>query len=242
MDLVDDRYLEVSLSEINEKIYNRNNDNISEICILNNDYNIDEVKVVLELSKEAMIGIGSQFIRLEQKGIPDEIDIRTEPLKTNWGANQPLGFYLTPDSATLFVYHKEYGTLEDNNINRFSLDKGFKNIYKLNEPYLVDLEWDDDYLESYQLGLNNIGSLKIFHEGKNVTNRSEVIWRLSNNALLGFGMEIIRLAHNFEEDKEYNTKRDNNLGMYLTNNSPELIVRCKTFKKIYEYDNNFNIK
>ena len=107
---------------------------------------------------------------------------------------------------------------------------------------MVDLEWDDDYLESYQLGLNNIGSLKIFHEGKNVTNRSEVIWRLSNNALLGFGMEIIRLAHNFEEDKEYNTKRDNNLGMYLTNNSPELIVRCKTFKKIYEYDNNFNIK
>lgn len=242
MDLVDDRYLEVSLSEINEKIYNRNNDNISEICILNNDYNIDEVKVVLELSKEAMIGIGNQFIRLEQKGIPDEIDIRTEPLKTSWGANQPLGFYLTPDSATLFVYHKEYGTLEDNNINRFSLDKGFKNIYKLNEPYLVDLEWDDDYLESYQLGLNNIGSLKIFHEGKNITNRSEVIWRLSNNALLGFGMEIIRLAHNFEEDKEYNTKRDNNLGMYLTNNSPELIVRCKTFKKIYEYDNNFNIK
>ncbi len=230
MDLVDDRYLEVSLSEINEKIYNRNNDNISEICILNNDYNIDEVKVVLELSKEAMIGIGSQFIRLEQKGIPDEIDIRTEPLKTSWGANQPLGFYLTPDSATLFVYHKEYGTLEDNNINRFL------------EPYLVDLEWDDDYLESYQLGLNNIGSLKIFHEGKNITNRSEVIWRLSNNALLGFGMEIIRLAHNFEEDKEYSAKSDNNLGIYLTNNSPELIVRCKTFKKIYEYDNNFNIK
>lgn len=209
---------------------------------MNSDYNIDNVKVILELSKEAMIGLGSQFIRLKQKGIPDEIDIRTEPLKTSWGAGQPLGFYLTPDSATLFVYHKEYGTLKDNNISKFLCDKGFKNIYKLNEPYLLDLEWDDNYLESYQLGFNNIGSLKIFYGDRDITHCKEIIWRLSNYALLGFGMEIIRLAHNFEENKEYSVRKDNNLGIYLTNNSPELIVRCKTFKGISEYDDTFKIR
>lgn len=242
MKLVDDRFLKVNLYESNEKIYSKNDDNISEIYLVNNNYNIEDIKIILELSKESMIGLGSQFIRLQQKGIPDEIDIRTEPLKTSWGANQPLGFYLTPDSATLFVYHKEYGTLKDNNINTYLLNSEVDNIYKMNEPYLVDLEWDDDYLESYQLGLNNIGSLKVYYKDKDVTNNSEVIWKLSNNALLGFGMEIIRLAHNFEENKKYNVKKDNNLGMYLTNSSPELILKCRTFKQISEYDSTFNIK
>ena len=31
-------------------------------------------------------------------------------------------------------------------------------------------------------------------------------------------MEIIRLAYNFEENKEYSARKDNNLGIYLTNN------------------------
>ncbi len=65
---------------------------------------------------------------------------------------------------------------------------------------------------------------------------------LSENAMLGLGTELIRLAHNYEEGKEIHIipaskekGAEQSMGVYLTPDSCELIIRCQHFESIEKY-------
>ena len=64
------------------------------------------------------------------------------------------------------------------------------------------------------------------------------IW-FRENSLIGFGTELIRVAHNFEEGKEVHiipASEENgvqeSMGIYLTPESCELVIKCKSFDPI----------
>ena len=65
---------------------------------------------------------------------------------------------------------------------------------------------------------------------------------LSKNAMLGLGTELIRLAHNFEEGKEIHIVpaskekgAEQSMGIFLTPDSCELIIKCEHFEPIEKY-------
>lgn len=187
----------------------------------------DNIQVVFELSKDAMIGFGTALIRLYNKGFPEKIDIRTEPLESVGGGNQPLGFWLTCESTSLYVYHKEFDIKNDSMLVKYEHNLIVHNS-KVNLSYLVDLEWDDDYLESYMLGFDNIAKLTIYNGGINITKKKEVIINFSREALLETGVELIRRAHEYKSEIVY----DDMLGMNYINNNIQFKILAKTFPNI----------
>lgn len=87
----------------------------------------------------------------------------------------------------------------------------------------------------------NVGLFQVFNkQHQNVSNRViYVIFFLSKNAMLGLGTELIRLAHNFEEGKEVHvipaskeTGAQQSMGIFLTPDSCEFIIRCEHFEPI----------
>ena len=99
-------------------------------------------------------------------------------------------------------------------------------------------------VEDYQSDRNNIASFNVFDENNN--NISDAykfvqIW-ISNNGMIGFGTELIRLAHNFEEGKEVKiipSSKENgaqqSMGIFLTPESCELVIKCENFEPIDTY-------
>ena len=100
---------------------------------------------------------------------------------------------------------------------------------------LVDLEWEDEFYEIYNIGFNNIARIKVYESEKEITSRCDVIFRLSKNAFLGLGTRLLRMAHKYKEGKRYLSKEDD-IGFYLTNESPILEIKCKTLGSAFDYD------
>lgn len=239
--IIEGQYRRISLNSIENEEYELNNDNIGEIQILQFNRDISKnYKVLLELSKEAMIGFGISLIRLEE-GLPENYDIRIEPLGSNC-ANQPMGFFLTPNSPELFIYGKEFGYLKENLIN-ITNNKIIKNecISKKDVDFLVDLEWDDDYYEIYNIGFNNIAKIRVYEDENEITSRCDIVFRLSKSAFLGLGTSLIRIAHKYKEEDFYLSSpeiQNQKLGFYLTNKSIALEIKCKNLNNIHYYDKN----
>lgn len=229
-DLKGERYQIISLDKVDEECYEIENNNIGQIEILNITKDITKkYKVSLELSKEAMIGFAVSAIRCKE-GLPEGYDIRVEPLGSSC-ANQSMGFFLTPDSSELYFYGKEYGTLKENLISKVC-EKKEKNKSQL--EVLIDLEWEDEYYEIHNIGFNNIAQIKVYENEKEITSRCDVIFRLSENAFLGLGTSLLRMAHNYKEGKSY-VSRENDIGFYLTNESPILEIKCITLGSDFDY-------
>lgn len=97
--------------------------------------------------------------------------------------------------------------------------------------YEVDINNDDN--DVFENKADNVGMLQVFdNEGNEITEQSTVSLFLSENALLGLGTELIRMAHNYKEGKHYHVEPATNdlmvqtLGLFLTPDSSELIVGC----------------
>lgn len=239
--IIEGQYRRISLNSLEYEEYEFNYDNIGEIQTLNFNRDISKnYKMVLEMSKEAMIGFGISLIRLEE-GLPENYDIRIEPLGSNC-ANQSMGFFLTPDSPELFIYGKEYGCLKENLID-ITNNKKIKNecISKKNVDFLVDLEWDDDYYEIYNIGFNNIANIKVYEDENEITSQCDIVLRLSKSAFLGLGTSLIRIAHKYKEEDFYlisPVEQNQKLGLYLTNKSIALEIKCKSLNNAFYYDKN----
>lgn len=230
-DLKEEKYQIISLDKVDEECYEIKNDNIGQIEILNIAKDkTKEYKVNLELSKEAMIGFAISAIRCKD-GLPEDYDIRIEPLGSSC-VNQSMGFFLTPDSPELYFYGKEYGTLNENLINKVC-EKKEKNKSKL--EVLIDLECEDEFYEIHNIGFNNIARIKVYENEKEITSRCDVIFRLSKNAFLGLGIRLLRMAHKYKEGKSY-LSTENDIGFYLTNESPVLEIKCTTLGSAFDYD------
>lgn len=107
--------------------------------------------------------------------------------------------------------------------------------------YNVELN-NSENIEEFEVNGDNVAELRVYNEkGNDITSKSKVQFILSKNGLLGFGTELIRLAHKFEDG--YHTHLEpseeerivQNLGIILMPTSCELIVNCNEMKTIEEY-------
>ena len=55
------------------------------------------------------------------------------------------------------------------------------------------------------------------------------------NAFLGLGTRLLRMAHRYKEGKSY-LSTENDIGFYLTNESPILEIKCTTLGSAFDYD------
>jgi hypothetical protein len=239
------RIISLNVKEIEQ--YEVNNDNIGEIRISGQD-KTKEYKIIFELSKEAMIGLGIHCIRYMDcfesiDGVG--LDLHVDPLGRP-SPNQQMGFFLAPGSEGIVFMGNDYGDLNENGIDRINKNKQIQRKngqHKAN--YLIELEWDDECYESYNLGLLNIANIKCFENGVELPSYGDVLFSLSKNAYLGFGTELLRLAHNFKEGEQYTIKpmndieQDCQMGFFLTKTSAELEIVCKSFPSVFHYDKDY---
>lgn len=112
--------------------------------------------------------------------------------------------------------------------------------------YVIDIKNDEH--DEFESKADNVAVLQVFdNEGNEITKQSKVSLFLSENALLGLGTELIRLAHNYKEGKHYHIEPASEdmmvqtLGVFLTPDSSELIVGCSDEDVIDEYFKDKNI-
>ncbi len=243
--LFTDRYKVIPLYSVEPEEFEIEGDNISELLVLHGGSDISKsCKVILNLSKEALIGFSHEAIRLANL-FPENCHIHVEPLGTSL-SSQSMGFFLTPSSPDLVVYCENQGTLIDYGVDKMNcVYKGKKNFNTLNLKYLIDMEFDSDFVESYNIGFNNVAEMKVLKEGEDFTRKCTVMLKLSKNALLGLGTQLIRLAHNFDSSNNYFVEpiNDGNLscsiGFFLTPKSASLAVGCRNFNNVFYYDKDF---
>lgn len=98
-------------------------------------------------------------------------------------------------------------------------------------------------IEDFQETGDNVALFRVFDEhGNDISDQCQyIIIGLSTNAMLGLGTELIRLAHNFDEGKtvtiEPVTAKEakQSMGIFLTPESCELTIECKSFDPIEKY-------
>lgn len=99
-------------------------------------------------------------------------------------------------------------------------------------------------IEDFELSGNNFCLLKVFdRQGIDISKEVKYVTIfLSKNAMLGFGTELIRLAHNFEERKKISIipaskekGAQQSMGIFLTPDSCELVIECKNFESLEKY-------
>lgn len=96
--------------------------------------------------------------------------------------------------------------------------------------------------EEFEKEGNNVCRVSVLNkDGKDISNQCRVQIELSKNALLGLGTELIRLAHHFQDSKHTHLHPvdknlvSQNMGIYLTTDSCELIIATKEFDIIDKY-------
>ena len=106
--------------------------------------------------------------------------------------------------------------------------------------YVIDIENDEN--DEFESKADNVGVLQVFDNvGNDITKQSKVSLFLSENALLGLGTELIRLANNYTEGRHHHIRPADKemmvqtLGIFLTPDSSELIVGCSDEDVIDEY-------
>ncbi len=103
---------------------------------------------------------------------------------------------------------------------------------------------DDEKSTQTHLDIFNIALFKVFNkQGNDISDQVQYVTIfLSKKAMLGLGTELIRLAHNFEEGKEIHITpaskekgAQQSMGIFLTPDSCELIIKCVHFEPIDKY-------
>lgn len=109
------------------------------------------------------------------------------------------------------------------------------------QNYEITIPREYGHIEDYASADDNIARFTVFDkQGNDISDQVMYITIfLSKNAMLGLGTELIRLAHNFEEDKEVHiipTSKEKgaqqSMGIFLTPESCELIIKCESFEPI----------
>ena len=105
--------------------------------------------------------------------------------------------------------------------------------------YIVNLDSLEE--ESYEVNGDNVIKVSVYNKGIDLSKECRVQIEFSKNALLGFATELIRLAHNYQDGRHTHIQPvkkslvSQNMGIYLTPESSEVIVGCNDFNPIEEY-------
>lgn len=239
------RYVSVPLYLSESEEYEVDRDNIGELSVW---YGKDDIskkcKVIFNLSKEALMGFGIYTLRLAYN-YNEFYHSHIEPLG-QLSASQGMGFFLTPNSSEFIIGCKNHGMLCD--LQMYSKKEAFLddiNHNKLKIDYLVNLDFDNDYFETHNIGFNNIAEIRVLKDDQDISKICRVSLMLSKNALIGLGFELIRLAHNYSEERTIFLKPlnkeyvNNKFGFYLTTNSSQLAIGCRNLKNVFYYDKQF---
>ena len=239
------RYKVIPLYDLDIEEYEINKDNIGELLVMQGSKDISErCKVIFSFSKEAMIGFAHEALRLWDN-FSESQHIHTEPLGTPL-ANQSMGFYLTPESSDFIIYCKNYGDLNTYGINKVEdvyKVKSNTNIFKL--EYQLDMGFNNDFLQCYNIGFNNVGKIKVIMGDEDITTLCTVIIKLSNSAFLGLGTQLLRLANNLDHKNKYiiepigKKNQSCRLGFFLTSNSASMVVHYEHMNNVFYYDKSY---
>lgn len=242
------KYKEIHLNAMEVEEYEINYNNIGELLVkVGNDDISKECKVILKLSKEALVGFGNYLIRLSNN-FDEYFHFHVEPLGQIC-SNQGMGFFLTPESSEFIIGCRNFKSLtklQSKNINK--IHKANSNFNNFKISYLIDLYFDNDYFECHNLGFNNVGELKVLNGNEDISKKCCITLMLSKNGLLGFGTSLLRLAYNYDENNNYfvnpmnSDKLDYELGFFLSQKSAPLVVSCKNLKNVFYYDGEFGTK
>jgi len=193
-------------------------------------------EVKLFLSKNATLGLGKSLIRYAHEKRKVGHHWHLDPIRPNESLVQTLGIYVLPDSVEPIV-----GSNDNGNINN-SIQENI--IYEYGtESYNFPLEHEYGTIEDFEKDDDNVALFRVFDgKGNDVSEQCRyiLIW-LNTNAMLGLGTELIRLAHNFEEGKTVNIEpvtakeAKQSMGIFLTPESCELTIECKSFDPIEKY-------
>lgn len=106
--------------------------------------------------------------------------------------------------------------------------------------HIVNLE--DDSQDNFDCEGKNVGKLTVLDkEGIDITSDSRVILEMSEEGLLGLGVELIRLSKRYRDGSHYHiypSKKEfvtQSMGIFLTPKSCELIFSCREFSSIENY-------
>jgi hypothetical protein len=246
MQLESGRYHNVLLNNNEVDEYETGFDNIAELLVSSGGSDISkQCKVLFSFNKEALIGFGNEAIRLAyrfQEYNHKHVDALGVPQ-----ASQSMGFFLTPESPDFVLGCKCFDHLNKDEINRINTNsKNLKDTNSLKVEYLIDLEFDNDFFEEHNIGFDNVAKIKVLKDEQDISNQCTfVILNLSKSALIGLGTELLRLAHNFEKDRNYyivpmgNKNFNSKLGFYLTEKSSFMSICCSKLNNVFYYDKNF---
>lgn len=227
--------------------YEKKEQNIISVSVIVGQEDIsDQCEVVMEISKNALIGFATETLRI---GDNFEFDRKfhrhLDSLGTSY-SNQSLGFFLTDTSTDMVMYFEELGNLKD-----YGFEKSIQKTCVPNKEKVLHLEYliskiiDNEYLETFQLGFENIAELNVIKNGEKINKKCIVVVKAGKYGILGLGTEFIRLAHHFEEGNQYEVNPlgketlISNLGIFLTPKSSKLTIRLKNLKNVFYYDPNF---
>lgn len=213
-----------------------NKDNIIDLYIQNTyGQNVTvQHKMMACLSKDAMLGLGKSLIRRAtgyyEYGNPMQI------MPARKGHTMfAYGICLHPQSIeTIICDDSVEPNVQYIHNNVSNSEKAMAYEFELECP-------KTGAFEDFEKNDTNVACFQIFDlADNNISDQIRYVglWFV-RSSLIGFGTELIRLAHNFEEGKEIHivpaskvTAAQQTMGVYLSPTSCELIIKCKSFEPI----------
>jgi len=218
----------------------------AEIIIMGNNIN-NNLKVEFTFSKDALLGFATNLIWMYEDINPQKrIHMHIDPLLGDIPGNQALGFFLTPQSPSMVL---NVNGIEDSQVHDMNSNK-YKEIYIKHEfvkEFEVKEPAADESIEDYELGFNNIANIKILDSSHmDVTNNQmQIIFNINHKGLKDFASMLLVLANNYENQQEYmlahvkQKEQQYNMGILLSENSNDVILKCDYLGCVYNYDLQF---
>lgn len=196
------------------------------------------------MSKEAMIGFGTNLLRIADCTDYDySHHWHVDPLNNPKG-NQTLGFFLTSDSPS-FILMYNYDVCSYSEKNFELLEK--TNIVGFNFYYDVPLEVGEKSYDEYEIGFSNIMRIVVLDEYmKDVTEQCvNVIFHLNRKGLEQMARFLLRYAHESSVVGLVKVPVENesgcgyNTGVYTEMNSCSVEFECDDLGTVFDYEQGF---
>lgn len=192
-----------------------------------------QFKIIASLSKNAMIGLGKSLIRRATGYYEYGNPMQIMPARKGH-VMLAYGICLHPQSIETII--------GDNSID--SVEPITQYVQNNSKAMAYDFELEcpeSGVFEDFEKNDDNVACFQVFDSGdNNISNQIKYVglW-LIKDSLIGFGTELIRLAHNFEEGKEVyiipgseETEAQQSMGIFLSPESCELVIKCESFGPI----------
>ena len=189
--------------------------------------------IKLSMSKNAMFEFGKELIRDAYSN--NEIGhSHFYPARPGQGISISLGIVLMPQSVEPIYWREPNNSADENQILHIEqITPSDSDVYSFSVP-----EDETDPAEA-EVILDNVALFQVFDLfGNDISSECQyVIMSFSNQGAIGFGTEMIRLAHSFVDGKEVILINDGQqaMGISLQPESSQLCIKCHPFEPVEKY-------